>query len=758
MCAGGWSSAVGNVVNTVGRGERGLYLVPALTLLAVLGFMSLDPRGIASGLRDTGFDFAQRLAPRAAPADTPVHLVEIDQASLDRLGEWPWPRTRLAELVAAAETGGARAVLLDQPLTRPDPTSPTTVAAHHNRLAFYLPEGDLPNHDAMLADMLSHAKAAIPVGVAPAPESAPDGNSGPAWPRETIADETGLAAFARAITIDRAPLRPIGDKVRTLGFDSVRLDPGAVQRRLPLVARVGDGLAPADLTAVLNLADGSPGYSLSADGTPDTVSVFLTTGLSAVGIAERAVPVTPEGALSFYGRDPSALPRLSAIELLEDRTARADLKDSIVVIAPTAPDTAARFATPAQGRLTAGEIKALALEQIASDTFLVRPRWASLAEQLVLVVGGIAMIAIVMAGHAGIAALAGIGAAVAMVGGSWIAFTASHMLLDGVVTGLGLLVVAASLSWIRLRAIASHTRHLLSAVGGKLPTPAVSTLSASRGNALTGQLRKITVMFCDIRGYGAFSELHRDDPQWMAYLLQRFHGYVADQILETGGVADTHQGTAVMGFWNAPVDDPDHARKACDCALKLIEGLDTLNRELELEAETKSRAFLPLHLAIGINTGHSLVGNLGSARQVDYTALGDPVAIARRLEGYSEVYGPAVIVGEHTYNAVKNRYALLELDKVAVEGRDYAVRTFALLGNPVVRANPRFRALEQAQSGILEAYRARDWATARRRIDETRAMKSAIPSLYDFYERRIDFYRANPPGPDWDGVFRPPIQ
>ncbi len=750
-----------NVVNRFQKAERSSYLVPAVALLAVIAFMSLDPLGLASSLRNTVFDWEQRLAPRAAPVGAPqVHLIAIDQESLERLGGWPWPRTRYAELVAATETAGARVVLLDDPVAGPDPTSPSTVAGHLNNFATFDPSltPRLADYDAQLAQMLAHAHVVLPVAVEPA-----QGQSGQPladyWPADAVRTMPSAHPFLPHLTPAGDPIEVVATQVRGVGVNSIRSDADGLVRTLPLAAHMGTGIVPADILETLRLFSGGTPASLGVEGSTDAVGLISRNGITGVDVAGRTVPVTPDGALTFYGRDADGLSRVSAWRILEDANARARLQEGIAVIAVTAPQAADRFITAGGGALTSGEIKALALEQVLDGTHLVRPDWALAAEQLLVLTIGVAMVALVMAGLPVLASLTGLVASGALITAGWMAFTGNGLLIDGALPALGLLAIVLSMGVTSMMAAMRRTSHVLHAVGGKLPTPAVSSLATkSTEHVLTGQLRKITVMFCDVRGYAGFSELHRDDPEWMAYLLQRFHGYVADQIIETGGVADTHHGTAVMGFWNAPVDDPDHARKACDCALKLIEGLEQLNRELELEAEHKSRAFLPLHLAVGVNTGHSLVGNLGSHRQVDYSALGDPVSIARRLQRYSEVYGPAIIVGEHTHNAVKNRYALLELDRIAVEGRDYAVKTYALLGNPVVRANPRFRALEQAQHGILEAYRARNWAATRERIQETRAMKSAIPSLYDFYEQRIRYYEANPPGPDWDGVFRSPVK
>ncbi len=739
-------------------------MVPALVLLAVVAVLSMDPIGLASRLRETSFDLIQRLTLRTTAAETPIKLVEIDEASLARLGSWPWPRTRYAELLAVAEAGGARAILLDAILDETDPTSPATVNRHLENFNFYRGGAAGPqrqtDYDRLLGDTLGRTKTVLPVGASRNMLDAPvEGADTLPWPRIQTNLEGNPESFLTSLAVTRPPLSTVHARTRGLGFDAVQPDADGMLRRLPLVAQVGGGIQRSDVAELLRLGANAQDLGIKTEGSLEDLALMSRIGVETVSVGGLTIPVTPSGEMRLFARHPAGLDRLSAWRLLERGADATVLENALVVIAPTAPLIAPRYETSSGLPMTSGEIKAMALDQILAGSHLIRPDWAPFAEGLGLIAVGVLMVVLVMGGLTILAILVGLLACAAFIGASAWTYLNYAWLIDGALPALGVALLSLSLAWARISEVASRSRHMLSAIGGKLPSPAVTTLATGRTKAvLTGQLRKITVMFCDLRNYATFSEVHRDDPAWMAHVLQRFHTYIADAIIGTGGVADTHQGTAVMGFWNAPVDDPEHTRKACDCALKLIEGLDTLNREVELESEQANRPYFPLNIAVGINTGHSLVGNLGSDRQVDYSALGDPVVIARRLQAYSEIYGPAVIVGEHTFNAVKNRYALLELDRLAVEGRDYSVKTFALMGNPVTRANPRFKALQDAQAVILDAYRSRDWARARAQIAETRTMRSAIPALYDFYEKRIQFYEANPPAPDWDGVFYPPVQ
>ncbi len=750
-------------------GERFFFLAPASVLLLAITIVSLNPFGWASQWREFGFDTLQSLGERTSDSTDPVvHLVEIDNESLDRLGDWPWPRTRYAELIAQAEVAGARAIIVDDPLTRADPTSPTVVTRHLDSFDAFsatapagTPAGD---HDAALADILSFSRAVIPVrvrrpgeypGTATVDAAAIDGLD---WALDAAlrVPETALRYFP-AYEVADTPLPAYAAAGVTFGFDSALPDADGILRRLPLAARFGDNLVGSDVLEAVRLSDGIDAIEVEATGTFDRFSLIERNGLQALSVGKRQVPVSADGAMRFFAKDPDTLARLSAWRLIEDPAARSALTNHVVVIAPTADGTVTRMTTPSGHRLSPGEAKALALDQIFADSHLRRPDWAPTLEDIALIGVGLALVGLVAVGRSAYAIPGALLTILGLSAFSWLAYRQQAVLFDALVPSTGLGLLALSIVWVRLAEMAARKRQLFHALESKLPGQAASSLSTSEGRRLlAGQVRKITILYCDLRGYAGFSDLHRDEPAWMAYQIQRFHGYVSDQITSSGGLADTRHGTAVMGFWNAPNDDPDHATNACDCALRLLDGLEAFNRELE--AESGHRPFLPLSIAAGINTGHALVGNLGTARRVDYTAHGDPVIHARLLQSYSEVYGSAVIVGEHTHNAVKNRYALLEIDRLGVEGRDYGLRTFALLGNPVVRANPRFKALQQTHGELLKAYCAQDWATARARVTVARQMRSAIPALYDFYETRIRYYETNPPGPDWAGIFRVPVR
>ncbi|MFZ1071522.1 MAG: adenylate/guanylate cyclase domain-containing protein, partial [Methyloceanibacter sp.] len=222
-------------------------------------------------------------------------------------------------------------------------------------------------------------------------------------------------------------------------------------------------------------------------------------------------------------------------------------------------------------------------------------------------------------------------------------------------------------------------------------------------------------------------------------------------ILEEQGTIDKFMGDAVMAFWNAPLDDSEHAKHACQAALRIMQEMPGLNEHWRNEAALKGRSFNPVKIGIGLNTGVCCVGNLGSETRFDYSVIGDNVNVASRLEGQSKMYDVVTIVGEST-TARAPDFAFLELDLLKVKGKTEATRIFALLGDDALKETRGFIDLTARHGEFLRTYRAGDWDAAdllRRECD--RMDGSGLHRLYALYRERIAFFRQNPPPPDWDG-------
>jgi len=219
---------------------------------------------------------------------------------------------------------------------------------------------------------------------------------------------------------------------------------------------------------------------------------------------------------------------------------------------------------------------------------------------------------------------------------------------------------------------------------------------------LGGERRTLTVLFSDVRGFTTIAETMKDDPEQLTTLINRLLTPLSDVVMDHGGTIDKYMGDCIMAFWNAPLDDPDHAIHAVKASIAMQDAIGTLNRELEREAAASGRPLHILKMGVGINTGECIVGNMGSTRRFDYSCLGDSVNLASRLEGASKNYGVALLLGEETARLVADRYTVVELDRIIVKGRTVPSPVFTVLYGSHRAALPEHNAfLEAKYAGTL---------------------------------------------------------
>jgi len=261
---------------------------------------------------------------------------------------------------------------------------------------------------------------------------------------------------------------------------------------------------------------------------------------------------------------------------------------------------------------------------------------------------------------------------------------------------------------------------------------------------LGGEKREMTVLFSDIRGFTTFSE--QLDPQDLVSLLNEYLTCMTEVIYRYDGVLDKYMGDAIMAFWNSPVTQPDHARRACLTALDMTEELDRLRERW------KSRGIPPLDMGVGLNTGPMSVGNMGSDTRFDYTVMGDAVNLGSRLEGANKEYHTNICISQFTLDAVKDEgFVIRILDLVAVKGRAQPVAVYELIGRPgsFGAFTPEILALYERGT---EQYRAQEFAAAADTFREVLRQRPGDGPSAMYLERSLDLIEAPPPR-DWDGVF-----
>ena len=723
----------------------------ALALVLLLQF--IDP-GPLERLRLQVFDFYQVAAPRASEGPGGTVIVDIDEDSIARLGQWPWPRTELAQLTRRLERSGARAIVFDIVFSEPDRTSPGEILKRYQRIGRGGELADaltgLPSNDALLAESFGEA----PVVTGFFLDRADRGRE--FEPKASFTLHGSLpAAHVNSYAGALVPLPELEAAASGNGFVSLESDADGIVRRVPLVAILRGVPFPALSLEAVRVARkaGSPDL-LSSDGSGETLSA--PGAAVAVRLGGIEMPVTDAGEMWVHfppAGAQSAIPAWSILDgnLDEAALARA-VAGRIVFIGGSAAGLQDLVSTPASG-LTAGvSVHAAAAEQMLAGDFLERPDWAYGLELLAALLMG-SLLALVLprlgARLGALAALTGIAAAGAT---SWFAFTRASYLLDPVYPVLALVVVYVVQTVAVFYREERQRSYIHAAFDRYLSPELVRQIAADPGKLeLGGEERDMSVLMCDIRGFSRISEHYA--PRQLIEFLIGFLTPMSDILLAHRATLDKYIGDAILAFWNAPLEDPDHHRHAARAALAMIACTAKLNRTLPQQAD----AVWPgdVRIGIGLNSGLCCVGNMGSRQRLSYSLIGDTVNMASRLEGLTKAYGVPIITGSALAARLAG-FALFEIDRVRVVGRAAPETIYALLGDEVVGAQAAFERLALVHAAMLSAYRRQDWDGAQAALAEGAAHYAdwGIAGLSQRFAERIATLRAQPPGTEWDGVFQ----
>ncbi len=732
-------------------------LLPLAILVLAFGLRYADPPAVEQ-LRLAVFDEYQRLKPRVW-SEADVRIIDIDDRSLERLGQWPWPRTIHASLLDRLGDLGAAAVAFDVLFAEPDRTSPSRIVPLWTRAA-----GDidlvalaarLPDHDRVLARVAAEVPTVLAMQLT-------DGSGArrPAlkWGMVVLGHDPRpfLPAFSGAV----ASLPELEAAAAGQGSINASFDRDGVVRHAPLFWRLKGGetvteeVFPSLVAEVLRVAQGKDAstYAIKTAGGSGETAFGANTGISQVRIGQMIAPTDLSGRLWLYDTGFVRERFIPAWEILEGGFDRGRVEGKILLVGTSAAALKDLRATPLNPVAAGVEIHAQALEQIILGEFLTRPDWMTGAEYFwLLLFGGALALLLPLWGAAWCAVVAGAGIAVSL-GASWAAFDRLGWIADPVYPSLAVLLLYLTQSFVLYLRTEAERRQVRGAFGRYLSPAVVERLARDPSSLrLGGETRAMTLLFCDIRGFTSISETLEADE--LTRFINRFLTPMTDIILRCGGTIDKYMGDAIMAFWNAPLDDPDHAANAARAALEMTARLAPLNAAWQAEALAAGRAYRAVAIGVGLNSGPCCVGNVGSEQRFDYSVLGDTVNLASRLEGQSKTYGVSIVAGEFTV-AEAPEMAWLELDRIRVKGKDHAVRIYALLGDEAIAAEPWFRLVHIAQGAMLAAYRDQEWSQAQAALDRVReAAGGRFDELCALYERRIDTFLESPPPADWDGVY-----
>ncbi|MDF7776423.1 adenylate/guanylate cyclase domain-containing protein [Sphingomonas sp. AOB5] len=736
----------------------GLLALIAVLMVNIVGVRQVDRVGL--GL----FDAYQRAAPRPYQ-DAGVRIVDIDDESIQKLGQWPWPRTDIAALTQKLTEAGAAVVAYDVVFSEPDRTSPAQLASRAK--AGQAPADvvaaleSLPDNDAAFAQVLANSNVVLGFFL--------DGNGKGA----TVEPKAGIAytgskpngwkvAFTNAIQ----PIPVLREATRGLGSVSRIGDSDGVVRQAPLMFMQNGEFVPSLSVEALRIAQ--PEVSSVIVKTSDASGELGEAGgrvdMAAIKVGGFEVPTNDQGELWMYYTKPVPERIVPAWKILTDALPPEEMRrlfeGQIIFVGAGAAGLRDLVSTPMQDRELGVMVHAQAAEQMIIGNadpadkkphFLTRPYWAQEMERGLMLALGILMALLLPWMGATRGAILGAVMVGGMAAGSWLAFRQSLLLLDPTWPILGLILV-----WVCETAYTYYREerqraYIHRAFDRYLSPELVKRIADDPSRLeLGGETREMTVMFCDIRSFSRISE--KLDAQQLIRFLIAFLTPMTDVLLRRKATIDKFIGDAILAFWNAPLDDEDQYANAARGALEMAERLKSLNAQMQAQSAEPWPG--DVAIGIGLNAGPCCVGNMGSAQRLSYSLIGDTVNLASRIEGLTKYYGVTIAIGDDLQKHIPN-FATVPLDLVRVVGRDAPELVYVLLGDETMMIEPGFQSFAEKYTAMGNAYRAQDWDKADALLAETAesAASHGLAKHHALMASRVAAYRENGPGADWDGVF-----
>jgi adenylate cyclase len=734
-------------MKTLARWARQFGLARAVCtalLLALVALRAADPPPLQE-VRLRTFDLFQVLHPREQQG-YPVAIVDIDEPSLKAIGQWPWPRTVLADMVTKLKEQGAIVIGFDIIFAEPDRMSPAVAAENFRGLDddTRAKLDSLPSNDAIFADAISKARVVV-------------GQVSAAEPQPRAAEEMTLQTGVAYIGPDPSPflvtfpgllrnILPIEQAAAGRGSFSINPERDGIVRRVPMIMAAQGGLVPSLTMEMLRVATGATAVLMRVD----------QAGVQSISVQRNVVPTDSHGQIWVHFNKIDPKRSVSARDVLQGHLPRDRLRRKLVLIGTSATGLLDIKTTPVEAAMPGVEVHAQILESILTGSQLSPVPDAVGVEVVIAVLLGIAVI--IAAPLLSPTVVVGLGALLiaGLIGASWFFFVERSQLLDFTYPLMSSWLIYLVLTFVNYFREQKQRQQIRSAFGYYLSPHMVEQLAKSPEKlVLGGEERRMTILFSDVRGFTTISEHYKDDPQGLTHLMNRFLTPLTNAIIERKGTIDKYIGDAIMAFWNAPVDDDEQEANACEAALAMQERAAALNTELKQEAELSGGVYMPLRIGIGLNTGPCVVGNMGSDFRFNYSVLGDTVNVASRLEARTKDYRLPLVIGSRTADKAQAKFTTMEIDLIMVKGKRDPEAVFTVLGRAEFGQDPHCRELRALNAQMLAAFRKQDWDGALALIVRCRNAADGLDlaGLYAMYVERIATYRADPPPADWDGVY-----
>ena len=688
-----------------------------IVFAVVLTGIRVDNSDTVKIMRYKTWDKFQQIQPRADVSDRVV-VVNITESDLKRYGQWPWPRHILAMFHAGLSDSGAVLVNYNVLFAEAD-----RMGGKEYLKSFPMTEEIreqlgtiLTDTDAIFSYALSESKNAVLM-------MSVKNEADNVIPKTTkIIQKGNVLPWLYEYEGIVPPLTLLTVGAKGIGVNVTSPEPDAVVRKMPVLIRVGDKIYPSMLLENIRIVNRSKRIKV----------VAKEYGINEVLVSKQAgIPVNHNAEMYINYADPLQYTQLS-VEQVFSREHDDKIKGRIVVVGMDAAGLSVLKYTP-HGLTTDQMITAQALDTTMTGDYLFRTPQADTYEivflsfLLLLLILVLPRTSVLLA----VPLLFFIEGGIAY--GAFMAYTNKGFLVDPSWTMLSVFLIWSHSVYNNF-ATQSRLRQQIKKQFGTYLSPDMVAQLQKNPNLLKlgGESRNLSIMFTDVRGFTAISEHYGEDVQGLTKIMNRYMTAMTKEILNNKGTIDKYIGDAQMAFWNAPLDDFNHAENAVWTGIKMLDSLKKFNEEVQQEG-------IPAFgMGLGINTAEVVVGNMGSDQRFDYTCLGDGVNLAARLEGQSKTYGVRIVLGPETANKVKDKINVFELDCIAVKGKTIGVKIYT-----VAKESEHHRQ-------FLASYYEGDWDEALKRLAIAKEFHMDMSEYYANMKTRIEAGKPK----DWDGTFK----
>jgi adenylate cyclase len=713
-----------------------------LPLAILIGLIPLaNPFNIFNDLKLFAFDTLQQISPRDQLEDDPVVIIDIDDQSLNNLGQWPWSRDLLSRLVSNTEQ--ALTTSFDIVFAERDRTGSDVLSEQYSANSDLIKELKKikPNDRVFAESMESHSTVVL--------GSAPNNNLitediSPKYgliiqgdsPKEFLPNYTGMQNNLPTLIESSA-----GVGSMSIGGDS------SVVRSLPTFEVVNGQIVPSLMLETLRVAIGASTYQIKSSNASGELAFGESTGINNVKLGNVIIPTNSNGYLWLHSTFKENLNIIPAFEVINNTYDKEFFAGKIVLVGTSASGLLDIRNTSLEKDIPGVTIIAQGIQQIINGDFLVRPDWMEGAEFLFGLLFSI-LICLIIQYFGPIGGLITfLVANLSSLYGSYYGFNELDYLIDPISPLIICLTSYLIITFFNFLFTELERSKVRTAFSQYLAPEMVSRLAeSSESLKLGGEKKNMTFLFSDIRGFTAISESYKSNPEELTELINNLLTVLSNEILDNAGTIDKYMGDCIMAFWNAPTDQDNHTDLALKASFDMEKALEEFNIEFQKQKG------MELKIGIGINTGECIVGNMGSEKRFDYTVLGDPVNLASRLEGQSGTYGFQRILGQETVNALKSSANLFELDLIQVKGKSEPVKIYTSFDKFSLKDGKLSEFIKDHEE-FLHNYRNQQWDMALNFIEKWEQQVTEFDLYYAIFKDRIKDMKLNLADPKWNGAY-----